>query len=212
MISSRQVTQLQSQTSVADGTEVVAGLVTRPVSKARIGRKFEIDTLRGLACLMLVAYHVVGYSANSGLRLESGFLRDLNDLLSYFRMPLFTVLSGYVYALRPFNSNALGFVQGKARRLLLPMLFVGTLFAITQSLVPGANDTVDNWWLLHIIPYGHYWFVESLFLIFMLIMALEYFQLLRTPLQVIAVFALAALAYTHHIFPYWAQSTCSLTF
>lgn len=168
----------------------------RSAALSHPSRRMEIDTLRGIACVMLVAYHVVGYSAETGLRLESGLLRDVNELLIYFRMPLFTVLSGYVYALRPYRAGgALKFVQGKARRLLLPLLFVGTFFAVTQSLVPGTNSAVSNWWLLHIVPYAHFWFLESLFLIFLLILLLESFQLISTVRRVAVVFALASLAY-----------------
>ncbi len=153
-------------------------------------RRLEIDTLRGLACLLLVAYHV-----ESGLRLSEGWLGDANHYLAYVRMPLFTVLSGYVYAARPFSGQAMGFVLGKARRLLIPMVFVGTLFAITQSLAPGANAEVENWYLLHIVPVAHFWFVESLFLIFLLIIPLERFGLLSSMPSYLIVFALSVVLY-----------------
>jgi fucose 4-O-acetylase-like acetyltransferase len=88
-------------------------------------------------------------------------------------MPLFTFLSGYVYAFRPFTGHTCQFIKSKARRLLLPMLVAGTLFAIIQSLTPGANGVIENWALLHIILVAHFWFVEALFLIFIGIAALE---------------------------------------
>jgi hypothetical protein len=40
------------------------------------------------------------------------------------------------------------------RRLLLPLITVGTIFAIVQAVTPGANSAVDHWWLLHIVPVG----------------------------------------------------------
>ena len=93
-------------------------------------RNLEIDTLRGLACLLLVAYHVIGATPSIGLKLSDGLLRELNDDLAYIRMPLFTFLSGFVYALRPYAGNWSAYLKGKATRLLVPMLFVGTLFAL----------------------------------------------------------------------------------
>jgi surface polysaccharide O-acyltransferase-like enzyme len=138
-----------------------------------------IETLRGLACLLLVLYHVIGADASLGLRVEDGPVRWLNDGLAYLRMPLFTFLSGLVYGLRPFAGNSRVFLVGKVRRLLVPMLFVGTLFALLQALIPGTNSTVGPWYLLHIRPVAHFWFVESLFWVFLVIWALERWNLLR---------------------------------
>jgi peptidoglycan/LPS O-acetylase OafA/YrhL len=61
-------------------------------------RNIPVDTLRGLACILLVAYHVIGVTPESGLRLHDGILKNANELLAYIRMPLFTFLSGFVYA------------------------------------------------------------------------------------------------------------------
>ena len=142
-------------------------------------RDLEVDTLRGLACILLVSYHVVGGGQDLGLHLsDADGLQRLNLVLSYLRMPLFSFLSGYVYAHRPFQAQALSFIQGKVRRLLVPMLTVGTLFALVQSMTPGANDSVTQWWLLHIIPVGHFWFLEALFIIFLLVAGLEKYQVL----------------------------------
>lgn len=152
-------------------------------------RDIRIDTLRGLACIFLVAYHVIGNNPTNGLHIESGFLREINDLLETVRMPLFTFLSGMVYAYRPLSGNWTKFLKGKARRLLIPMLVVGTLFAIIQALVPGTNNKIDNWWLLHIYPVQHFWFVEALFWVFILITPLELNRLLNNRLVTVLIIA-----------------------
>ena len=65
-------------------------------------RNTNLDTLRGLACVLLTFYHVVGLDPASGLRLPlDSHYRAFNDMLAYIRMPLFTILSGVVYAMRP---------------------------------------------------------------------------------------------------------------
>lgn len=158
-------------------------------------RKLEINTLRGLACLLLVAYHVVGATRYSGLLIDGGWMREVNDYLAYLRMPLFTVLSGFVYAARPYSGRPGSFLLGKARRLLLPMLFVGTVFAVVQELVPGSNARVENWYLLHIIPVGHFWFIESLFIVFLVILPLERMNLLSYNGTFILVFSVSLLLY-----------------
>lgn len=141
-------------------------------------RSLKIDTLRGLACILLVAYHIVGSDSDSGLRISEGVYRDLNDILAYIRMPLFTFLSGVVYAFWPVKSDSKVFILKKARRLLLPMLTVGTGFVLIQYFISGSNSTVENWHLIHIVPVAHFWFIESLFLIFILIVFLEKFKFL----------------------------------
>jgi peptidoglycan/LPS O-acetylase OafA/YrhL len=145
-------------------------------------RDLRIDTLRGLACLFLVAYHVVGGNSSIGLQVESGFLREISDLLKTVRMPLFTFLSGMVYAFRPLSEDWPKFIKGKARRLLIPMLVVGTFFAVIQSLVPGTSNKIENWWMLHIIPVQHFWFVEALLWVFVFIIPLEMNRLLNSKL------------------------------
>ena len=150
-------------------------------------RDIKVDTLRGLACIFLVAYHVIGNNETNGLKISEGWLRDINDLLECVRMPLFTFLSGMVYALRPIQSEWQAFMKGKVRRLLVPMLVVGTFFAIVQSLVPGTNNKIDNWFLIHIYPVQHFWFVEALFFVFVLIVPLELSKLLQKKWMVIAI-------------------------
>jgi hypothetical protein len=142
------------------------------------GRNDHIDTARGAACLLLVMYHAIGDTPVSGLRLEDGsHWRHLASLLVYVRMPLFAFLAGFVYGLRPLTGDAGHFLAGKARRLLLPMLVVGTLFAVVQSLIPSTNASLrsltQDWAFLHIVPVAHYWFLESLFIILLAIVILE---------------------------------------
>ena len=61
--------------------------------------RLQSDTVRGLACLALLAYHVVGPDQTSGMRLPDGSAWHLAmNSLDFLRMPVFTVLSGYFYA------------------------------------------------------------------------------------------------------------------
>ena len=163
--------------------------------KSLINKDLRIDTLRGLACIFLVLFHIIGAGKQSGLKIDAGMLRDINDLFSYVRMPLFTFLSGYVYAIRPFSSGTGAFIKGKVRRLLLPMLIVGTLYAVIQSLVPGTNRGVDDWSMLHILPVAHFWFVEALFLIFIAVLLLEKLTLFSHKKSTLLVIALAGLLF-----------------
>jgi peptidoglycan/LPS O-acetylase OafA/YrhL len=162
-------------------------------------RNLEIDTLRGMACIFLVAYHVIGSSAINGLKISEGVYRDFNDVLGYLRMPLFTFLSGIVYAYRPFRGDSKVFLIKKARRLLLPMLTVGTSFVCLQYLTPGSNKSIENWHLIHIIPVAHFWFIESLFILFVLIVFFEKKQYFDTTKSWGVIFLVASLFYVSSI-------------
>lgn len=159
-------------------------------------RNLRIETVRGLACILLVFYHVVGDAPTSGLKIAEGeWLRQINDFLSYIRMPLFTFLSGYVYAWRPCATDAASFIRGKARRLLIPLMVVGTLFAVIQAVTPGSNRPLSgtDWLYLHVIPVAHYWYLEALFLIFVLVPAMEIYGLLKTPIRLLCCFGVATI-------------------
>lgn len=143
----------------------------------------SVETLRGLACILLVAFHVVGATATEGLRVpDDSPWRYFADSLVYLRMPLFTFLSGVVYAMRPLetDSRISSFMGGKARRLLIPMAVYGTLFALAQTFLPGANDPIATpWYLWNILPVGPYWFLASMMWVFVFVAAFERAGLLR---------------------------------
>jgi fucose 4-O-acetylase-like acetyltransferase len=166
-------------------------------------RNLDIDTLRGLACILLVSFHVVG-TPNTGLRLpENHMLARINEVLVYIRMPLFSFISGYVYSIRPLRGDSMGFLGGKTRRLLLPLLTMGTLFALVQSFTPGVNGGVDNWWLLHIQPVGHFWFLQALFIIFVILVGLERSGLLATPRRFSGIFAASLVLFSFADLPHY---------
>ncbi|MET0208934.1 MAG: acyltransferase, partial [Burkholderiaceae bacterium] len=151
---------------------------------------------------LLVGYHVIGNDSQTGLRLDAGHVASqTSDFLSLVRMPLFSFLSGLVYALRPAKGPFAPFAIGKTRRLLVPMLIVGTGFALLQSFTSGTNGGEYDWTMLHVIPVAHYWFLEALFIIFLVTWGLERLGALDTPRNFLAVGILAALLHLFAPFP-----------
>lgn len=154
-------------------------------------RDKNVDTARGIVCILLVIYHVVGSTRTSGLRLDdASFWRLLGDALIYIRMPMFAFLSGYIYGIRPLAGDGKRFLLGKTRRLLLPLLIVGTSYFLFQSIIPGYSA---KWDLHRIFAVGNYpyWFIGSLFIIFIAIMVLEKTGLLAHQLSFSIVLASA---------------------
>lgn len=149
-------------------------------------RDISIDSLRGVAILLMVAGHVIGSSSDRGIGVSDDsiwryFYLGLEDV----RMPLFAALSGYVYSVRPINTRGLlpKLLKGKARRLLVPLISVGTIFFLVQLLVPGTNSNPqpDDLWKVYFFGFEHLWFVQATFLIFLMIGILDSLSILHSP-------------------------------
>jgi surface polysaccharide O-acyltransferase-like enzyme len=82
-------------------SQPIEGQSSRNFSSGRKGEEIasNINTVRGLACLLIVALHVVGNAASNGLHLPmtSGWHYVMQSI-EFLRIPLFTALSGYLYA------------------------------------------------------------------------------------------------------------------
>ncbi|MBY0581430.1 MAG: acyltransferase [Sphingomonas sp.] len=127
--------------------------------------RFELMTVRGLACVALVAYHVVGPTQDNGMHLplNSSWHLAMNSL-DFLRMPMFTVLSGFLYASQRADSHSLPqFYRKKVNRLVLPLVFVTTIIFILRMRVYHDSTTYIEALFFH---YEHLWFVQALILIF----------------------------------------------
>lgn len=141
-------------------------------------KDLKIETLRGLALILMVIGHIIGDSASVGMRVpDDSVLRYLYDSLIYIRMPLFTAISGYVYALRPVTpeSRLSPFLRGKAYRIGIPLIVVSLLFFISQSLIPNTSESpeLENFFSIFIYGYAHFWFLQAILVIFLIIAILE---------------------------------------
>ncbi len=140
----------------------------------------SIETLRGIAIILMVAGHVIGDISTSGLKVEdNSFWRYFYYSFEYLRMPLFTAISGFIYGLKPVsNDKVLTFFKGKSRRILLPLISVATLQYILNAIVPNVNNPVEirNIWKIYFFPYNQFWFLQSLYLVFITIILLEFFN------------------------------------
>ena len=86
------------------------------------------------------------------------------------------------------------FARKKAMRLLVPMVVVGTLYFVIQYLVPGTNNKGDitRMWRIYVFPYTIYWYLPSLFLIFMIQWCIDRYKKMES-LRQWAVWCVAAI-------------------
>lgn len=140
-------------------------------------KDLSVETLRGIAIVLVVAGHVIGSGPEGGIQVDgTSFWGYLYTLIDYIQMPLFTAIAGWVYALKPVSSIHPGqFVKNKALRLLVPMVTVSSIYFLTQYFVPGTNNKIplDDMWKIIVFPYTLYWYLKALFLIFMAVLLLD---------------------------------------
>jgi len=151
----------------------------------KIEKDLYIETLRGIAIILMVAGHVIGDDKDAGMKVSdnSGF-RYFYYIFEYLRMPLFTVISGYVYSMRPLldRDKLAYFINKKFKRLMIPFLFCSTLFFLVQYFTPGTNmnKNLTDIWKIYFFSYAHFWFIQSIFLIFIIAAFIEVSGLLSS--------------------------------
>lgn len=188
---------MTSNQTIRSSTPPSAGSADGGRHRAATGRNIPVDTLRGLACILLVTFHVIGDTAAAGIHVaDDSAFRYYCDSVQYLRMPLFTFLSGLVYAWRPLSDIRAypKFMGKKVRRLLVPYVIFIPVLGLTQMYAPGVNGTVDPdpllWWINSLSPY---WFLLSTFWLFALVALLDSRGLLRSPWAFGGLFAASVL-------------------
>lgn len=123
-----------------------------------------IDTMRAIACLALVSFHVVGNTPHTGMDVPTDhWLSVLNRSLVDMRMPLFSFLSGVVFvSLGQTSRGPLAVIGPKVRRLLVPMLSVGALFWCARDLMGQEQQPLVA---IAVMPFAHFWFLQATFVI-----------------------------------------------
>jgi peptidoglycan/LPS O-acetylase OafA/YrhL len=154
----------------------------------------RVQTMRGLACLLLVAFHAIGSTGDSGLHVaDTSAYRLFTNLFVHVRMPAFTFLSGLVYAWRPLRAgDERRFMEKKLRRLGVPLIVASTLLYVLHI---AMHHLVPPLWTIYVFPYWHLWFVQALLLVFTVLIALEWLGALATFPRFLAGFTAAVALY-----------------
>lgn len=135
-----------------------------PESKRRLPS--NLDTVRGLACVLVVAMHVVGAAPDEGLKIPAGSAwHRVMDALDLIRLPLFTALAGFLYGAMPATRNGFfAYMKRKAGQLLIPLLFATLAFWVLRQITYGHNERSLFW--AYVYGYQHLWYIDALLLIF----------------------------------------------
>jgi peptidoglycan/LPS O-acetylase OafA/YrhL len=159
-------------------------------------RVSSLDSLRGVACILLVVFHIIGSNSSVGLGLPVGSgWSDFNMLLENLRMPLFAFLSGVVFSFRGLNKGGeAALIFGKIKRLYLPLVFVGMPFLFVQANSGYSNAQVASPGLGYYLSIlylerFHYWFIHAIFLIFLFLAALSFIFAVNREVLLYSLFA-----------------------
>lgn len=150
------------------------------MTKTVAPRDGGIDSLRAMAILMVVLYHAV-MGAPQGI---TTLYLEFEAAIRYMPLEIFTAVSGYLYAMRRTRRTEIGrSIQVKARRLLIPLISMTALLLLMRMAMPGANKvpTWDDFLWAYVLRFEHLWYLQSLFLIFVVMAWIDAYDLIRTP-------------------------------
>ena len=138
----------------------------------------NIETLRGVAIILMVLGHAIGQLTLSGIKLkEDSWWLFSSYAFQYIRMPLFTIISGYVYAFKPLSRfpTTTNFIIRKLERLLVPFLVVVTLSYLLRYFTPGLSTKVElsGIWDSYLYPTGQFWFIQGMIIMFLIFICIE---------------------------------------
>ena len=125
----------------------------------------NMNTVRGLACLLIVALHAVGDRESNGLRLPmTSAWHYVMMSIEFLRIPLFTALSGFLYAgHRVAAEDFPAFWKKKLRRLGVPLVFATLVIWWLRGHALAAETPLLRALLFE---YGHLWYLQALLVLF----------------------------------------------
>lgn len=181
------------------------------MERSETGRIEYIDALKGFAILCVVLGHAALSLHTSGMFPDAyGFLNGVYDVIYAFHMPLFMMISGYMYgkAYVPGGAPDKRRIRRRAADLgavyaLFSVLFLASKLAVNRFL-PGVLPEPARLYDLLMLwarPYGEYWYIYALCLIYLLFSWKTLHQANgHVVLAALAVLAAAARLFT---FPYF---------
>ncbi len=136
-----------------------------------IGKRIrEVDVLRGFAAVcMILGHSFIKYPVDISQFL---FCKEISHLIYNFHMELFFVVAGAVYCCSKYSE----FISRKAKKLMIPYAFFGLVDVVLRTFGGSAVNhsvTLEESFLKLIFKGGGYWFIYSLFTVFLIYPLIE---------------------------------------
>ncbi len=150
-----------------------------------MNRDQGIETLRTLAMFWIVFAHVAGISPGGGLGYsETPTIKYLMQTIGFFPIPMFVLISGYLYARKPIHADIFPrFLLQTVNAIMLPALGVGILLYLAKAVGYGTLDALSfkNLIVELLYPKNHLWFLYALCWTYIIIGLIQLSGLLNTP-------------------------------
>lgn len=145
-------------------------------------RHLYIDALRVIAIMLMFFFHVsMIFAAESDWHIknreQSRVLLEINYFLSFFRMPLLFLVSGYISAILLSRFGCNGFIRQRFHRLIIPLIVWTFILVAPQIFLERRMDGYDGsylefyksflqfeWWPNGNFHWLHLWFIPYLFI------------------------------------------------
>lgn len=123
----------------------------------------EIDVLRGFAiCMVILGHAIIEFPVNIS---QVPWCNWLHYAIYSFHMPLFFIVSGFVYKCRSYGK----YILGKSSRIILPYAVFGIFSILLHIFAPSitnGDETPKDALIRFLVYGGDYWFLYALFIIF----------------------------------------------
>lgn len=126
----------------------------------------ELDTLKGLSIFCVLLCHaIILYPVNLQ---EDVVWREVFKIFGSVPMPLFFLVSGYCFS---YKGSYKAFIVPKIYRILMPYVIFGLLDMIPRQLLSSLVNRPSSVWeslKSMLLDGGQYWFLYTLFLMFLI--------------------------------------------
>jgi len=140
-------------------------------------REYWLDVAKGVAIIAVVMGHVVASYHNSGLLLEAAGFNFVHSFIASFQMPLFFVISGYLYRVTDKPDITVGNKIGK--KVLsygIPYIVFSIGYWILKAFTSGYVNTkldISDLILIPVYPISFMWFIYALMVITIIAILLD---------------------------------------
>jgi len=146
-------------------------------------RYVEIDSMKGFAIFFVILGHaIILFPINLH---ENDYCRWLFDFVSAVHVPLFFIVSGFCFS---FKNGFKDFLKKKFFRIVLPYLIFNIFDIIPRVLLPSVvnhSKSLSESIIAIFLTGGGYWFLYTLFFVFLIYVPLFLMQRKNKVVQII---------------------------
>ncbi|AGH51205.1 acyltransferase 3 [Sphingomonas sp. MM-1] len=145
------------------------------IAAGSLSDRERINSVRGLACLLLVAFHSVTSATEAMGHGDRTLSLIAEQAFLSIRMPLFSMIAGCIYAMHPVAPGGYArFVRKKGWRILVPCIFTTIILILAKNMLGRRAPCDTDCMLGHLVlPYEHLWFLPAIFCVFVAAAALD---------------------------------------